>query len=1220
MLNRLYIVVGILTILVLAGAFIVPHFVPWANYRGRMQELASKSLGAEVRINGEIRFVLLPQPHLSLGGVSVGPADHPVMSVKSAEADFSLLDFLRDRYLLTKLVLDHPVLNANLWNDGTITTGLKLPVSDGGGNIAIANATISVGRLVLTDASAGRVYALEGITGDLTLGSLNGPFAFTGGASFKDQHYGFHVTAAAFDTHHSGAVSLFAESDSKAFSVTADGTLSLGFTPHFAGNLAYRQSPPGPKDKSNIVGDLTFVSVVDATPAKIALPSFTLVPDENRAMARLSGTGSIEFGATPNFVAAISGGVLALPPRDATAEKGPQPYELVRLLAELPVVPMPPMAGTVTADIAELDLRAVSVRNMRLEASTDASTWTIKTLKGLLPGNTSLAVDGTVSAPKGRPSFAGNLRIGTSRLDTFAALWRKPAAGNPLFGLPGTLTTKVSLIGQTMALTDSTLTLGETDHRFTALVNFGPQRRLDLSAQFADLSADDSAALLALVPDVVQDPGATVTFPQGALSLTADSAAILGLAGKSLELEGKWGDGAVEISKLAAADLGGTQFDLSLALSGTPVAPRIAGDGTIKLAANGGPALDRLFDLLATPAQVRSFLGQSLPADLKVHLDDPGDSGGQGVALSGKAGVADLTLDAGFSGGLLQALSAPLKVNLELSSPDSRHLTAQLGLGDVSLLPETGPLKLAASVDGTPADGLKSQLSLTGGGDSIRFDGTLVPGDLTRIKGSGRLQLALSDSSVAAAAIGLAGLYTPPVAGTADLSFDGSRSIGLDNIAGTSGGTGFAGRLSLNGDAKGAAVAGSLTLDSVDVASLIAAAGSPTALMASAGKVWPDGPLSPGEAPRQATGTVTVETPAITLGQRPFLTDAGFEFNWDATRLGVHRLAGKLGGGSLTFDADVCCAGSAGDQQLTGNAALTGVSLASVLPPGAAATLSGTLDGSVRFTGSGDSIASLMASLGGDGSFSIADFKAQAFDPGVFAAIAAIADIVALDPKQLSAQVAAALGQGAFAVPSLSGGMTAGGGVLRVPNLAAATASTRLFGTATLNLSDLTLGGSFGLTPIGTLDKAGLVSESTAKITATLSGTLLKPARKLDIDSMVEALKVRAYEIEVARLEALKAQDDARAHAAANARKDAVEDAARREQDVMIAAQQAADAAAAQQAAAKKAADDAAAKQAADAAAAKKAADAAAAKKAAAARQAPLDLQMPTQPFFQPLN
>jgi hypothetical protein len=146
------------------------------------------------------------------------------------------------------------------------------------------------------------------------------------------------------------------------------------------------------------------------------------------------------------------------------------------------------------------------------------------------------------------------------------------------------------------------------------------------------------------------------------------------------------------------------------------------------------------------------------------------------------------------------------------------------------------------------------------------------------------------------------------------------------------------------------------------------------------------------------------------------------------------------------------------------------------------------------------------------------------------------------------------------------------------------------------------------------------VGEGTAKITATLSGTLLKPARKLDIDSMVEALKVRAYEIEVARLEALKAQDDARAHAAANARKDAVEDAARREQDVMIAAQQAADAAAAQQAAAKKAADDAAAKQAADAAAAKKAADAAAAKKAAAARQAPLDLQMPTQPFFQPLN
>ena len=66
-----------------------------------------------------------------------------------------------------------------------------------------------------------------------------------------------------------------------------------------------------------------------------------------------------------------------------------------------------------------------------------------------------------------------------------------------------------------------------------------------------------------------------VTFPEGAVSLAADSADFFGIDGKQLALEGKWSKGGIELSKLSAADFGGVGLDLSLAVDGTLSGARI---------------------------------------------------------------------------------------------------------------------------------------------------------------------------------------------------------------------------------------------------------------------------------------------------------------------------------------------------------------------------------------------------------------------------------------------------------------------------------------------------------------------------------------------------------------------------------------------------------------------------------------------------------------------
>ena len=184
-LNRLYIVIGIIAILILAAAFIVPSLVPWSNYRGRMETLASRALGADVRINGDIRFSLLPAPHLELTDVAVGPQQAPVMSVKSANADFSLMDFLRDRYSMTRLVLDHPVLDLKVaLADGTVR--YRPEPSGGRQRRPTFRSPMRRSRWARSMCSmrrrGGNMRSMASMATS-SISAIRGPFGFTGGGS-----------------------------------------------------------------------------------------------------------------------------------------------------------------------------------------------------------------------------------------------------------------------------------------------------------------------------------------------------------------------------------------------------------------------------------------------------------------------------------------------------------------------------------------------------------------------------------------------------------------------------------------------------------------------------------------------------------------------------------------------------------------------------------------------------------------------------------------------------------------------------------------------------------------------------------------------------------------------------------------------------------------------------------------------------------------------------
>ncbi len=1126
MLNRLFVIVGFLVILAIGAAFLVPRFIQWSDYRGRLEAMATESFGADVAITGDISLTLLPQPRIVFTEVRAGPEAAPTIAVDKVEAEFSLFDFLSDRYKITRLVLDRPVVSLAVAADGTLQSGLLLGPAAEQSNISIDNAEVVGGTLRVADARAGETYEVEGLSGQLRLEALGGPFSFSGGAAFGGRDYALRVATGPLDAAGTTTLSLYLRAADDGLTLESTGTLETGAAPHYAGDLKLRQPPPRPTEGETADagrGDLLLDGRLEATGERVLLSSYTLLPDENRAATRLTGAAELKLGAGMAFNAVVSGGVIALPPRDATKELTEPPYELVRLLGETPLPPIPPVAGTIGLDIAELNLRGLSLRELRLDASTDAHSWTIDTASATLAGATTLGLTGNLSVVDGHPIFAGGLSVHSRQLDRLAALWRAPADGNPLYNMEGALAADVALSSDTLTLSAGTLVVADINQGFDASIGFGPSRSLRLEARLTTLGETESAALGALLPDVTGSGSFGATFPKGEFAISARRAVLFGLQGSELAASASWDGGVLEVSRLKAADLGGAAVDARLTAFGTLAQPELSGSGTVDIP-EGAPLVPALLGGLSVPPAFGAFLERSLPAHVAFQLDAPAGDGSQALTLNGRLGTTDGQLTAQLGAGIANTLAAPVAATLELSSDSPTLMTAQLGLGDVALFDERAPLHLAATIEGVPANSYEVHARLAGGADAIAFDGNIVPGDFTRVTGDGTLAAALADPSALVEALGAGGIHVPPLNGTAHLRFAGLDSMRLTEIAAGD----ATGTLELTRRDGLVSVSGAIAVPALDATALLPLLAGPAAAIQGDG-VWPQGPIDIGAAPRPSEGRIDVAVDRITADGRQLLSDVSFGFGWDAHSVALRRLAGNAGGGTLGFDAEICCTSTAlPAKRVTGRVALAGVPLALVVPAALAEGLDGALDASAEFDGTGESLAEAVAAMSGSGSYTLHDFSVAAFDPQAFDAIAGLANIAETTPEALDAAVVERLAAGPFAADSVTGSFTVAGGTLRSPNLAMEGQGARIFGRGSLALRDLTLDARYAMSPTVLADPAGTLDVATAEVAALISGPLWAPVTRYDVAALVDSMRIKASEIELARLEQLRLEDEAR--------------------------------------------------------------------------------------------
>lgn len=1151
MANRIYIAVGLLAILLLTAAFVVPWFIDWNSFKPRMEQMAAEALGVEVEIAGDMDFVLLPQPQMHFENVRIGPPSDPVGSVVLAEADFSLMDFLRDRFTVTELRLSEPRLNLVVDEDGALQAPLTLAQTSTVSNVSIANARFSDGIIAISDRRSGESWATQNFTGAMQMAGLRGPFNLQGQVRYEDADYAIGFSTTAMNAQGDMQVSAQLRPLERAFTSAVDGLLRTGSSPSFTGQFTYRQFATGNGD--DVVGDLLVQSPVIANAERVELTEFVVLPDDNQPTTRLTGSVAISLGETMAFDAAVSGGIVTLLPRDVSEDEA-RPYEIVRFLREMPQPLIPPLPGRLAMTVNELGIRGVGIREVRLDAETDGEVWAVEEFSGRLTGNTEVKLTGTLGRAAGWAAFEGTLAMASPRLDALALLWKRPMDGNPLFGMSGSLNGQLQLVNDRLRLSNGVFALEDTSHELALEMRFGDTPSLDLDLALTELDREQSAALAALPPEI--DPSGLFgrSFPQGRLGLSVGRATIGGHLAQDVALDARWGAAGIAVEPLSVGDYGGIGFEGNAQIGGTLAAPRLSGSGQMSIASQAR-ALDLVLPPAAEQHPLRTVVLESLPAQLNVVLGAPSQDGFQTATLEGQAGSAEVSigLEMGPSG-LFGLGREQVGLTVEASVDDGAALLDQLGAPPI--IAGTDGAIASARLFGNPQGVLEAELSIEGGGERLSYAGDLIVSDPRSIRGNGLVDFLLADGVAIADLIGAEGVWFPPVEGEADIGIIGGESVQLSNLTAFVGDRSVTGELLYAAQREAALVTGALSFDALDVETLAAMLAGPAALIQGASGLWPDGPIDLGPTPRQTRGRIALTAPVLMAGEQRLVEALALDYAWGNEDAGLRGLFGEMGGGTIQLDATLCCASTIASKSLTGRFTLNGVDVDAILPDASAEGLAGVLTLGAQIQASGESYRDLAASLNGDGSFSIQDLVIAGLSPSAFDAAADVDDLVGIAPDDFETLVATALASGPFASNEAGSLISIIGGVARVTNVAIDGNGARLVGGGAIDLETAGLDGRWTLALTRMLAGNGLITETTGRIGLGLSGTLFAPELNLDLGPMVDSIQMRAFEIELDELEALRAEQEARTQAAAEEQARLMEEQARREAERLLLEQQ----------------------------------------------------------------
>ena len=467
--NSLLLTLTAVLILVLSALFAAPLFIDWNDYRPAFEQQASKLLGREVKVGGQVHLIVLPAPQLKFDDVKVagedGSLDKPFLEAKSLEAKIDVGTLLTGRVEAHQLTIVDPTLRLEIKSDGTGNWGdvgrPGVPAPFAPKDVLLDSVQVSGGTVEIVMDGA-RKFVLSNIDGEASAASLSGPYKVSAAYDFEGRRQTLRFSTGAMDAAGKFRLKAALRDPGRSTNYQLDGAVTgLGGTPAYDGtilmriaNLAAAQpaleeaavetlpaesepeieselaaesepapigdtgAPSGPRDTATFVelkGDLK------ATPDRAELPEFDLTIHAAGRPQILKGSLDLDFREPFKADGKLAArwvdldALLAASP----ADEKPSPTEVLYMFAEWVLDETASIGeGALTLDVEQASLGGDLVGGLDMQLAGKDGGVTIERLKAVLPGDNRIAVSGRLRQGELGPVFSGPIEISGSGLRT----------------------------------------------------------------------------------------------------------------------------------------------------------------------------------------------------------------------------------------------------------------------------------------------------------------------------------------------------------------------------------------------------------------------------------------------------------------------------------------------------------------------------------------------------------------------------------------------------------------------------------------------------------------------------------------------------------------------------------------------------------------------------------------------------------------------------------
>jgi uncharacterized protein involved in outer membrane biogenesis len=1034
--SNFFVALAVFLITVVGALFTVPYFIDWNGYRGVFEEEASRLLDREVRVGGAVNLHLLPTPYFRFEKVRIADAsvnlEEPFFRTDSVTVKLSVPPLLRGAVEANEIEFQRPVLRLALndkggWNWQTFGQVLSnapyLPT-----NVALTSLKIKDGVLAVHGVDGVERTRIEGLEGELSAPSLDGPYRFRGtyGAPGAQREIRLATAKAEDDGAVRFKASLRLADVGSVYNLDGrlldlmgksrmDGELTAslpvasiwptasartGSSSHAKGTVSESKA-----QASDVAFDLKANVIADAAGATLSDLALSFEQDGRPQLL----TGALRAAWRDALAVDMN---LASPwldlDRIAGTADNSSPLDSVVPLA-LRLRDLLPADGrsraSFTVDQANIGRELISGLRLALVRSRDKLE--LEELRLSMPGGSRGELQGVMSGPAGAPVFDGSFGLRGVSVVRFLG-W---ARGSPLpadtkgdgaFGLRS----KVSIGTGRFELRDiigdlsGTALYGAAHYRWDGRPEFslaieGPQ--IDVRPFVpAGASLYDMFSLAAHTEAAT---GSGPAQPKPADALVRINAGQLITAGRvyrdvALELDLRGGNLRLPMLRVS----GDEGYSLELDGEVSDVAGRPKGSIRAVAATESPQGILPLAELLGVPNAFR-------PGERRVQAMAPLRLGGA-IAFGGRTPTsADIQLDGEANGAGVKAAvrldgSAAgwrkgfADVTGTIEGPEaSRIVGALLGSGSPSGGDSSRPGQILLKAGGLPADGLTTIASIDAGDLALNFRGQVSLKD-TGNKFGGDLEIKGADVARVATIVGLTPplkLDALPMSGAMKIS-GSDGALDIERLSLTIGGSEVRGRLSLAPAGDRRRIAAQLMVEELSVARLLAPvldqrlAITATVESALSGQQtpWPDEPFDTAVLDG-FEGTIKVEAPRLALTPLLGLDRASLDVELAPGRIDVKQLAGDGLGGRL--QASFALEKRPGNIELTGSATVE-ATLEALAPPRAADTprAVGPIKATLEFSARGGNPRALVSGLQGKGTVEIGEAKLANLWPGALGA------------------------------------------------------------------------------------------------------------------------------------------------------------------------------------------------------------------------------------------